>query len=63
MKQDYAVFWSKKAEFKLLDKADYIYSESQNEEIMRSLAEKLSFVASAYADGKFHLYPFNMDIR
>ncbi|HHW7570957.1 TPA: type II toxin-antitoxin system RelE/ParE family toxin [Mannheimia haemolytica] len=64
MKQDYAIFWSKKAEFKLLDKADYIYSASQNEEVankfletMRSLAEKLSFVASAYADGKFHIYP------
>lgn len=64
MKQDYAIFWSKKAESKLLDKADYIYSESQNEEIaskfletMRSLAEKLSFVADAYTDGNFHIYP------
>lgn len=64
MKLDYAVFWSEHAEKKLLDKADYIYNESQNEviannflEIMRSLAEKLSFVATAYADGKFHIYP------
>lgn len=64
MKLDYLVFWSERAEFKLLDKADYIYQESQNEEIaqkfldtMHSLAEKLSYVATAYADGKFHIYP------
>ncbi|MGV6989251.1 type II toxin-antitoxin system RelE/ParE family toxin [Testudinibacter sp. P80/BLE/0925] len=64
MKLDYLVFWSERAEAKLLDKADYIYNDSQNDsiandflEIMRSTAEKLSFVASAYADGKFHIYP------
>lgn len=64
MKQDYPVFWSERAEIKLLDKADYIFHESLNEEIaqnflnvMREIADKLSFVATAYADGKFHIYP------
>lgn len=64
MKFNYLVFWSEKAEAKLLDKADYIFHDSQNETIaknflttIRSLTEKLSFVASAYADGNFHLYP------
>lgn len=63
MKFDYLVFWSERAESKLLDKADYIYHDSQNEKIaetfletMRNAAEKLSFVASAYADGHFHIY-------
>lgn len=63
MKLDYPVFWSEKAETKLLDKADYIYHDSQSEQIaekfldtMRSAAEKLSYVATAYADGNFHLY-------
>lgn len=64
MKLDYEVFWSEKAERKLLDKADYIYHDSQNYDIagrfletIRESAEKLSFVASAYNDGKFHVYP------
>ena len=64
MKQDYQVFWYELAEAKLLDKADYIYHDSQDEsvaerflETMRSMAEKLSFVASAYADSHFHIYP------
>ncbi len=64
MKFDYLVFWAERAEFKLLDKADYIYNDSQNEkiaenflEVMRSAAEKLSFIASAYNDGNFHIYP------
>lgn len=64
MKLDYNVFWSEQAERKLLDKADFIYSDSQSYEIaerfletMRSIAEKLSFVATAYNDGKFHIYP------
>lgn len=64
MKLDYPVFWSNRAEAKLLDKADYIYNESLNKEIaqnfldtMRSVAEKLSYVATAYADGQFHIYP------
>ncbi|MGR3808562.1 type II toxin-antitoxin system RelE/ParE family toxin [Pasteurella testudinis] len=64
MKADYLVFWSEQAKVKLLDKADYIYNDSQNDntanhflETIRSAAEKLSFVASAYADGKFHIYP------
>lgn len=55
---------SERAKTKLLDKADYIYHDSQNEiiannflETIRSAAEKLSFVSSAYADGKFHIYP------
>lgn len=64
MKLDYRVLWSERAEAKLLDKADYIYNDSQNESIannfletMRSAAEKLSFIASAYNDKKFHIYP------
>lgn len=64
MKLDYPVFWSERAEAKLLDKADYIFHESQSQEVaerfletMRGIAEKLSFVATAYSDGKFHLYP------
>lgn len=64
MKLDYTVLWSERAEAKLLDKADYIYNDSQNEvistnflEIMRSVAEKLCFIASAYDDNKFHIYP------
>lgn len=64
MKLDYRVLWSERAEIKLLDKADYIYNDSQNESIannfletMRSAAEKLSYTATAYNDGKFHIYP------
>lgn len=64
MKLDYRVLWSERAETKLLDKADYIYNDSLNESIatnfletMRSAAEKLSFIASAYDDQKFHIYP------
>ncbi|MGQ0285871.1 type II toxin-antitoxin system RelE/ParE family toxin [Pasteurellaceae bacterium 22721_9_1] len=64
MKLDYRVLWSERAEAKLLDKADYIYNDSQNEviayhflETMRSAAEKLSFIAAAYDDQKFHIYP------
>ncbi|MFU2048640.1 MULTISPECIES: type II toxin-antitoxin system RelE/ParE family toxin [Avibacterium] len=64
MKQDYLIFWSDRAEAKLLDKADYIYNDSLNKNIaetfletMRSTAEKLSFVAAAYDDGNFHIYP------
>lgn len=64
MKQNYKVYWTDKAETKLLDKADYIFQDSLNIEIsdkfletIRSLAEKLSFVAAAYDDGKFHIYP------
>lgn len=64
MKLDYLVFGSEKAEARLLDKADYIYHNSQSKQIadnfletMRTMAEKLSFVATAYADGYFHIYP------
>ena len=56
MKQDYLVLWSELAEAKLLDKADYIYHDSQDEsvaerflETMRSMAEKLSFVVVGWA--------------
>ncbi|WP_294090053.1 type II toxin-antitoxin system RelE/ParE family toxin [uncultured Actinobacillus sp.] len=64
MKQDYLVLWSELAEAKLLDKADYIYHDSQDErvaekflETIHSMAERLSFVAAAYADRHFHIYP------
>ncbi|VTU07195.1 Uncharacterised protein [Actinobacillus porcinus] len=36
MKQDYQVFWSELAEAKLLDKADYIYHDSQDESVNAS---------------------------
>lgn len=64
MKQDYIVRWSEMARFQLLDKADYILSQSQNREIadrfideMETIAEKLSYIADAYNDGKFHIFP------
>ena len=64
MKQDYIVRWSEMARFQLLDKAEYIYTQSQNIEIadkfineIEKLAEKLSYVADAYSDGKFHIFP------
>lgn len=53
---------SERAETKLLDKADYIYHDSQNEiiannflETIRSAAEKLSFVAMQTANSIFIL--------
>ena len=64
MKQDYIVRWSEMARFQLLDKAEYIYSQSQNMEIadqfineIEQLAGKLSYVAAAYRDGQFHIFP------
>lgn len=55
MKQDYIVRWSEMARFQLLDKAEYIYAQSQNEAIsdrfiteMEMLAEKLGYIADAY---------------
>ncbi|MEG9533801.1 type II toxin-antitoxin system RelE/ParE family toxin [Mannheimia indoligenes] len=64
MKQDYIVRWSEMARFQLLDKAEYIYDQSQNEAIsdrfiteMEMLAEKLGYIADAYADGRFHIFP------
>ena len=64
MKQDYMVHWSEMARFLLLDKAEYIYSQSQNMEIadqfineIEQLAGKLSYVAAAYRDGQFHIFP------
>lgn len=50
--------------FQLLDKAEYIYQKSQNVEIadrfieeMEQLADKLSYIAAAYRDGSFHIFP------
>lgn len=64
MKQDYIVRWSEIARFQLLDKAEYIKEQSQNPEIadrfiaeMEQLSEKLSYIATAYDDGKFHIFP------
>ena len=64
MKQDYIVRWSEMARFQLLDKAEYIRAQANSDkiadkfldEIVR-LAEKLSFIADAYADGRFHIFP------
>ncbi|MDY4281319.1 MAG: type II toxin-antitoxin system RelE/ParE family toxin [[Pasteurella] mairii] len=64
MKQYYIVRWSEMARFQLLDKAEYIEEQSQNPEVankfiaeIERLAEKLSYVAAAYNDGKFHTFP------
>lgn len=64
MKQDYIVRWSEMARFQLLDKAEYIEEQSQSSEVadrfiaeIENLAEKLSYIAAAYNDGKFHLFP------
>lgn len=64
MKLDYIVRWSEMARFQLLDKAEYIKEQSKNPEIanrfiaeIERLAEKLSYVATAYNDGKFHTFP------
>lgn len=64
MKLNYIVRWSEMARFQLLDKAEYIYAQSQNANVadrfieeMEQIAEKLSYVATAYRDGKFHIYP------
>ena len=64
MKQDYIVRWSEMARFQLLDKAEYIRAQANSDEIADKfldeivrLAEKLSFIADAYADGRFHVFP------
>ena len=64
MKQDYVVRWSEMARFQLLDKAEYIRAQANSDEIADKfldeivrLAEKLSFIADAYADGRFHVFP------
>ena len=64
MKQDYVVRWSEMARFQLLDKAEYIRTQANSDEITDKfldeivhLAEKLSFIADAYADGRFHIFP------
>ncbi|MFU2077956.1 type II toxin-antitoxin system RelE/ParE family toxin [Avibacterium endocarditidis] len=64
MKQDYIVRWSEMARFQLLDKAEYIEEQSKSPEVadkfiddIERLAGKLSYVASAYNDGKFHTFP------
>ncbi|WP_241008871.1 type II toxin-antitoxin system RelE/ParE family toxin [Aggregatibacter actinomycetemcomitans] len=70
MKQDYIVQWSEMARFQLLDKAEYIYAQNQNEEVadkfieeIECLSEKLSYIADAYTDGKFHIFPLKMSIQ
>ena len=64
MKQDYIVRWSEIARFQLLDKAEYILAQTNSDEIADKfldeivrLAEKLSFIADSYADGRFHVFP------
>ena len=64
MKQDYIVRWSEMARFQLLNKAEYIRAQANSDEIADKfldeivrLAEKLSFIADAYADGRFHVFP------
>ena len=64
MKQDYIVRWSEMARFQLLDKAAYTREQANREELADKfldeivrLAEKLSFIADAYADGRFHVFP------
>ena len=64
MKQDYLVRWSEMARFQLLDKAEYIAMQSQDYIVgekflseIESLSEKLGFIADAYDDGQFHLFP------
>ena len=64
MKQDYIGRWSEMARFQLLDKAEYIRAQANSDEIADKfldeivrLAEKLSFIADAYADERFHVFP------
>ena len=64
MKFDYIVRWSETARFRLLEKAEYIEKQSQNPDIadrfiaeIEKLAEKLSYIAAAYNNGKFHIFP------
>lgn len=52
------------ARFQLLDKAEYIEEQSKSPEVadkfiddIERLAEKLSYIASAYNDGKFYTFP------
>lgn len=61
---EYVVLWSEIARFQLLEKAEYILEQSNELVIadrfideIEKLAEKLSYVASAYDDGKFHIFP------
>ena len=60
MKQDYIVLWSEMARIQLLDilaqSQSNVVAEQFIDEIER-LADKLSYIAPAYSDGKFHLYP------
>lgn len=62
--REYVVLWSEIARFQLLEKAEYILEQSNEIVIadrfideIEKLAEKLSYVASAYDDGKFHIFP------
>lgn len=64
MKTDYIVKWSNRAKKQLFIKASYIKKQSMSEQIAQNffneitlLAEKLSYSAAAYNDGKFHIFP------
>ncbi|QTM02027.1 type II toxin-antitoxin system RelE/ParE family toxin [Mannheimia sp. ZY171111] len=63
MKVDYIVQWSNEAEEQLNKKADYIAEQSSREiaanffDDIKTTAEKLSYIAGAYNDGKFHKFP------
>lgn len=63
MKSDYIIQWSNEAEDQLNDKADYIEAQSDHNvavrfyENIKATTEKLSFMAGAYNDGKFHKMP------
>lgn len=65
MKLDYIVQWSNEAEEQLNEKADYIAEQSDfnvankfyND--IKLSTEKLSFIAGAYNDGKFHKIPIS----
>ncbi|OOF71176.1 hypothetical protein [Rodentibacter caecimuris] len=59
MKLDYKVVWTEEAEQQLL----FILYDSQSIEVsfrfhweIKELTQKLSYVATAYNDGRFHIY-------
>lgn len=63
MKLDYTVVWTEEAEQQLLEKARFILYDSQSREVsfrfhreIRELTQKLSYVATAYNDDRFHIY-------
>ncbi|QLB41261.1 type II toxin-antitoxin system RelE/ParE family toxin [Mannheimia pernigra] len=65
MKVDYIVQWSNEAEEQLNEKADYIAEQSSREiannffDNIKETTEKLSYIAGAYNDGKFHKFPIS----